>query len=74
MKEMKQTRKTKYTQMVLKDSLVELMKNKPISEITVKEICEKADVNRTTFYAHYHDQQQLIVVHPICQVKTKGEQ
>lgn len=29
--------------------------NKPISKITVKEVCEKAQINRSTFYAHYSD-------------------
>lgn len=57
---MKQNRKTKYTQMVLKDSLIELMKEKSIARITIKELCEKADINRTTFYAHYTDQYQLL--------------
>ena len=60
MNETKQNRKTKYTQAVLKDSLIELMAKKPISRITIKEICEKADLNRTTFYAHYADQYMLL--------------
>ena len=60
MKEMRQNRKTKYTQMVLKDSLMELMEEKSISRITIKELCEKADINRTTFYAHYNDQFHLL--------------
>ena len=60
MKEIKQSRKTQYTKMVLKDSLIELMKEKSISKITVTELCENADVNRTTFYAHYEDQYQLL--------------
>jgi AcrR family transcriptional regulator len=60
MKEMKPNRKTKYTQMVLKNSVIELMKKKSISQITIKELCENADINRTTFYAHYADQYQLL--------------
>ncbi len=60
MKDMKQGRKTRYTQMVLQDSLVELMKQKPIAKITIKELCENADINRTTFYAHYTDQYDLL--------------
>lgn len=60
MKEMKMDRKTRYTRMVLQDSLIELMKEKPITKITIKELCEKADVNRTTFYAHYADQYDLL--------------
>jgi len=60
MKDMKQTRKTKYTQTVLKNSLIELMKEKSISQITIKELCEKADINRSTFYTHFADQYQLL--------------
>ncbi len=60
MKEMKQDRKTRYTRMVLQDSLIELMKVKPINKITIKELCENADINRTTFYAHYKDQHDLL--------------
>jgi len=60
MKPLKQNRKTRYTQMVLKDSLIELMNEKSISQITIKELCENADINRTTFYAHYSDQYQLL--------------
>ena len=60
MKILKQNRKTKYTKMVIQDSLIGLMKEKSISKITIKEICEHADINRTTFYAHYTDQYQLL--------------
>ncbi|MDF2936801.1 MAG: transcriptional regulator, TetR family [Paenibacillaceae bacterium] len=60
MKEMKLDRKTRYTRMVLQDSLMELMRDKPINKITIKELCEKADLNRTTFYAHYTDQYDLL--------------
>ena len=60
MKDMKQTRKTKYTQTALKNSLIELMKKKTITQITIKELCENADINRSTFYTHYTDQHQLL--------------
>jgi AcrR family transcriptional regulator len=53
-------RRKKYTRMVLKDSLLKLLKEKPLSSITVKEICGIADVNRSTFYAHYTDQYALL--------------
>jgi AcrR family transcriptional regulator len=58
--ELKQDRKSRYTRMVLRDSLIELMKEKPITKITIKEICETADINRTTFYTHYKDQYDLL--------------
>ncbi len=59
MKSEKIDRRVKYTKMVLKESLIELLKNKHISKISIKEICEKADINRATFYAHYKDQYDL---------------
>lgn len=34
---------------------VMLEENKPISKITVREICERAKINRSTFYTHYMD-------------------
>jgi len=46
--------------MVLKESLLKLMADRPIGKITIKEICELADVNRGTFYAYYNDQYDLL--------------
>lgn len=46
--------------MVLKNSLMTLLKEKQISAITVKEICQLADVNRSTFYSHYLDHFDLL--------------
>jgi AcrR family transcriptional regulator len=54
------SRKTRYTKMVLRDSLTELMKEKSILRITIKDICELADISRSTFYAHYKDQYDLL--------------
>ena len=45
----------RYTQMVLKLSFLTLLKEKPVNRITVKEVCELAQLNRATFYAHYSD-------------------
>lgn len=56
----KRDRRVKYTIMVIRDSFVKLLKQKPISKITIKEICEEADINRATFYAHYADQYDLL--------------
>jgi AcrR family transcriptional regulator len=53
-------RRVKYTKMVIKDSFVKLLQQKPISKITIKELCEYADINRATFYAHYTDQYDLL--------------
>lgn len=43
------------TKQLLKVSLMELLADKPLAKITVKELCEKADINRTTYYKYYID-------------------
>ncbi len=53
-------RRVRYTKMVLKDSFIRLLEKKDISQITIKELCEDADVNRATFYAHYADPYDLM--------------
>ena len=56
----KNNRRTQMTRLLLKTALSELMREKPFSQITIKEICEQADLNRTTFYLHYADQRELL--------------
>ncbi|WP_101845369.1 TetR/AcrR family transcriptional regulator [Halobacillus sp. Marseille-P3879] len=53
-------RRRKYTRKVLKESLITLLSQKPITDITVKEVCELADINRSTFYSHYADHYDLL--------------
>jgi AcrR family transcriptional regulator len=57
---MKQDRRVKYTQMVLKEALLEILQDRPIERISVKEICDRADVNRSTFYVHYGSPMELL--------------
>lgn len=57
---MKESRKTKYTKMVIHQSLLELLKRKPLNKITVKELTELADINRSTFYRYYETMEHLI--------------
>ena len=57
---MKENRRVRVTKMVIRESLIELMQEHPISKISVKMICEAADINRSTFYAHYPDQYDLL--------------
>lgn len=42
-------------------ALIDLLKEKTFEEIKVSNICEKAYVNRSTFYAHYKDKYELFV-------------
>lgn len=45
----------------LYESLLYLLKEKTFEEIKVSDICEKALINRSTFYAHYNDKYELFV-------------
>ena len=47
--------RVRYTQRVLKESFLTLLHEKPVNRITVKEVCELAELNRATFYTHYSD-------------------
>lgn len=60
MEDHKTDRRVRYTKRVLKESFINLLEQKDISQITIKEICEHADINRATFYAHYSDQYDLM--------------
>ena len=41
------------TALLMNQALIELLNKKDLKYITVKEICVKAGVNRSTFYLHY---------------------
>ncbi|MCI2049742.1 MAG: TetR/AcrR family transcriptional regulator [Lachnospiraceae bacterium] len=45
--------RTRLTVRLFHESLLSLLKEKSIDRITVKELCEGAGLNRTTFYLHY---------------------
>ncbi len=45
----------------LSNALVELMRDKPINQITVQEVLEQAGVGRSTFYLHYRDKDDLLL-------------
>lgn len=42
------------------EAFLKLLENKDFSYITVKEVCEKAGVNRSTFYLHYETVNDLL--------------
>ncbi|PXV85676.1 TetR family transcriptional regulator [Lachnotalea glycerini] len=55
MKEKTADRRIRKTKYALKKGLTELMSIKSFKEISVKELTEKVDLNRGTFYLHYKD-------------------
>jgi len=52
--------RVQYTKHVLKEALLEIMKEKPVDRISVKELCEAAGLNRGTFYLHYASPRSLL--------------
>lgn len=52
---MKTDLRVRYTLKVIQETFLDILKEKPMSKITVKEICDKAEINRGTFYKHYRD-------------------
>ena len=51
----KTDRRVRKTKSQLRKGLAHLMKEKSIGEITVKELVDEVDINRSTFYLHYSD-------------------
>lgn len=51
----KENRRTRITKMLLNDSFLRLLEKKPLARVTVKDICEDADLNRSTYYQYYKD-------------------
>lgn len=49
------------TRKIIFQTLLELMKEKTFEEIKVSDICSKAMINRSTFYARYEDKYELLL-------------
>ena len=43
------------TERAIKQAFMELRAEKPLEKIRVKELCDRACINKSTFYAHYQD-------------------
>ena len=48
-------RRSQKTKKALCNALSELLTEKPLDKVTIREITDKADINRVTFYKHYLD-------------------
>ena len=53
-------RRVRKTKAQLRAGLARLMQKKSIKEITVKELVDEVDINRSTFYLHYSDIYQML--------------
>ncbi len=52
--------KFKNTAVRMQQALIDLLEEKDLNDISITDICEKAGVNRSTFYAHYENLYDLL--------------
>jgi AcrR family transcriptional regulator len=57
---MKTDARVRYTHMMIKNSFISLLKKTPLNKISVKSICDMAEINRATFYKYYDDVYNVI--------------
>lgn len=53
-------RRTQRTRRALRDALLSLLVEKSWDELTVQDICARADVGRSTFYLHFTGKEELL--------------
>lgn len=57
----KNNQRTRLSKMLLKNALMDLLREKGnIGKISVRELCDAAELNRSTFYAHYNEPKDLL--------------
>ena len=57
---MKEDQRVRLSRQLLRSALIVLLKEKNINKISVREICDAAEINRTTFYKHYGNPYDLL--------------
>mgnify|MGYP000009493868 CR=1 FL=1 len=51
----KNDRRIRRTRAAIQSAFLKLIFEKDLNRITIKELCERADINKSTFYLHYQD-------------------
>ncbi len=49
-----------FTERAIKETLIKLLNDRPLSQITVKDIVEECGINRNSFYYHFQDLPSLV--------------
>ena len=60
MEQQPENQRVRLTKRLLRESLLTCLQEKPLERISVKELCARAGVNRSTFYLHYDTQNSLM--------------
>jgi len=71
--EKNEDRRVRKTKKALRQALIELLNEKSIQNITVRELTDRADVHRSTFYANFCDVYALYAHTEECAVREIGE-
>ena len=58
--EKKEDRRVTMTRRMLKEALTEMLRETDIYHVSIRELCQRADINRTTFYKYYGSQFDLL--------------
>lgn len=58
--EKKENQRILLTKQLLQNAFLKLLKTKPIHTVSIRELCQEAGINRTTFYNHYGSQYDLL--------------
>ncbi len=58
--EKKEDRRVIITKRILKEALTEMLRETDIYHVSIRELCQRADINRTTFYKYYGNQFDLL--------------
>ncbi|MBQ6489711.1 MAG: TetR/AcrR family transcriptional regulator [Solobacterium sp.] len=56
----KDNQRVRRTKQLLAEALTEMLTETSIHDVSIVELCEKAGINRTTFYYHYGNQYDLL--------------
>lgn len=56
----KENQRIMLTKELLQNALLKLLKTTPLHAISIRELCQQAGINRTTFYNHYGSQYDLL--------------
>lgn len=57
----KDNQRVMITKLLLKDALLRLLETNHISKISVRELCQEAEINRSTFYRHYETTHDVLL-------------
>ncbi|MGN1442405.1 MAG: TetR/AcrR family transcriptional regulator, partial [Acutalibacteraceae bacterium] len=58
----KNNQRTRLSKLLFKNAIMDLLKEKgSVEKISVRELCNRAELNRSTFYAHYNEPKDLLL-------------